>query len=80
MRDKPPPFVLALQQRIATLEAACMTTTASLVAAVSLLERGGKKAAPSDTMFKVMLSDYNKSIEAGRTALRAAGYPVGEEG
>lgn len=46
-----------------------MATLASLVAAVSLLRRGGRKAAPSDTMFNMMLSDYEKSIEASRDAL-----------
>lgn len=39
---------------------------ASLVAAVSLLENGGKKAAASDKMFDQMLADYRKAIEAGR--------------
>jgi hypothetical protein len=39
---------------------------ASLVAAVSLLKRGGKKAAASDKMFEIMLSDYDAAIEAGR--------------
>jgi hypothetical protein len=43
--------------------------TVSLIAAVSLLERGGKKAAGSDKMFSIMLDDYRKSIEAGRAAL-----------
>jgi hypothetical protein len=31
---------------------------ASLAAAISLLEKGGKKAAPSDKMFEQMLTDY----------------------
>lgn len=44
---------------------------ASLAAAISLLERGGKKAAPSDKMFKQMLSDYRKSLEEARAALTA---------
>jgi len=41
---------------------------ASLSAAISLLERTpkAKKAAPSDTMFEMMLSDYRKALEAGR--------------
>jgi hypothetical protein len=41
---------------------------ASLAAAISLLERTpkAKKAAPSDTMFEMMLSDYRKALEAGR--------------
>ena len=42
---------------------------AHLVAAHSLLQRGGKKAAPSDTMFMQMLKDYEKSINNGRTIL-----------
>jgi hypothetical protein len=41
----------------------------SLIAAHSLLEHGGKKAAPSNTMFEIMLSDYAKSIARGRKAL-----------
>ena len=46
-------------------------TLASLVAAVSLLRRGGRKAAPSDAMFNKMLADYEKAIEASRIALAA---------
>jgi len=48
---------------------------ASLVAAVSLLERADeihrapRYAAPSDRMFKTMLDDYRRAIEAGRQAL-----------
>jgi hypothetical protein len=55
--------------RIAELEAALSDTTAHLVAAVSLLERGGKKAAPSNTMFEQMLVDHKNSIERARAAL-----------
>ena len=55
--------------RIAELEAALSDATAHLVAAVSLLERGGKKAAPSNTMFAQMLVDHKNSIERGRAAL-----------
>lgn len=43
---------------------------AHLVAAVSLIERGGKKAAPSDKMYRQMLKDYHASIERGRQHLR----------
>jgi uncharacterized protein YqeY len=45
-----------------------MGLIASLAAAISLLERTpkAKKAAPSDTMFEMMLSDYRKALEAGR--------------
>lgn len=44
------------------------TVTAHLVAAHSLLRAGGKKAAASDTMFEMMLGDYESAIEAGRAA------------
>ena len=47
---------------------------ASLAAAVSLLKAGGRKAAPCDTMFKIMLNDYEKAIEQGR-----AGFHTAEE-
>ncbi len=49
--------------------------TAHLVAAHSLLSRGGKKAAASDTIFKIMLQDYEKSFEAGRKALAKVKKP-----
>ena len=42
---------------------------ASLAAAISLLEASGKaakKAAPSDKMFDIMLTDYKKSLERAR--------------
>lgn len=42
----------------------------SLVAAVSLLKKGPKKAAPSDRMFDAMVADYEKAIERGRAALK----------
>ncbi len=44
---------------------------ASLSAAISLLQRGGKKAAPSDKMFNQMLADYNLSLDRFRTTLAA---------
>lgn len=43
--------------------------SASLAAAISLLERGGKKAAPSDKMFAQMLADYNASLDRARATL-----------
>ena len=51
---------------------------ASLVAAISLLERTprAKKAAPSDKMFDQMIADYKAAIEQGRAALAAEGYVV----
>ena len=57
--------------RIAQLEDALIDAGASLAAAISLLERGGKKAAASDKMFAVMLSDYQKSMDRARAALEA---------
>lgn len=44
---------------------------ASLVAAVSLLKRSSKMAAPSDRMFDQMIADYERSIEHGRAFLVA---------
>ena len=49
-----------------------IAVTASLAAAISLLERGGKaakKAAPSDLMFDQMVLDYTASLEDARDAL-----------
>ena len=57
-----------LSERDALREAA-LDALAALVAAVSLLEGGGKKAAASDKMFAQMLVDYRASIERTRAAL-----------
>lgn len=51
---------------------ALISCAASLAAAISLLERGGKaakKAAPSDKMFDQMLTDYRKSLANAREVL-----------
>jgi hypothetical protein len=42
---------------------------ASLSAAVSLLERGGKQGAPSNKMFGMMLEDYRRDLAEGRAML-----------
>ena len=55
-------------ERDAFREALC-DAAAHLAAAISLLERGGKKGAPSDKMFAMMLDDYRKSSDRARTAL-----------
>jgi hypothetical protein len=55
--------------RIAELEAALKETAFCLLAAVSLLERGGKKAAPSNKIFEQMLVDYKNGVERARAAL-----------
>jgi hypothetical protein len=54
-------------------------TLAALAAAISLLDRGSKKAAASDRMFDAMLSDYRKALDAGRAAIDRA-RQSGEEG
>jgi len=54
-----------------------VAVTASLAAAISLLERtpGAARAAPSNMMFDQMLADYRRSLEAARKALRAQSMP-----
>jgi hypothetical protein len=42
---------------------------ASLAAAISLLERSPKTAAPSNTMFDIMLNDYREALAKGRQTL-----------
>jgi len=59
----------AQTRRIAELETALKDATVCLVAAISLLERGGKKAAPSNKMFEQMLVDYKNGVERARAAL-----------
>jgi hypothetical protein len=48
---------------------AAVDAGASLAAAISLLERGGRKAAPSNKMFDQMLVDYRNSLERTRATL-----------
>ena len=63
--------VLTIVPAQCALREALVSVTASLAAAISLLERTpkAKKAAPSDKMFEQMLIDYRKSLETGRAAL-----------
>ena len=61
---------VVLRARVAKLEEATVDAAASLAAAISLLERGGKKAAPSDKMFEQMLVDYCNSLERARAVLK----------
>ena len=62
----------ALRAEQDALQQVLVDVTAHLVAAHSLLKRGGKKAAGSDKMFTIMLKDYEASIERGRNVVRAA--------
>lgn len=57
MTTNPTPAVVERRRDVA------MAALASLRAAISLLERGGKKAAPSDLMFAQMLLDYHKAAD-----------------
>lgn len=57
------------QPDVRELVEAFIETTASLAAALSLLEKGGRKAAASDKMFSIMLDDYRGALEKARAAL-----------
>ena len=59
------------QKEIQKLREVLIGVLAGFVASVDLLERGGKKAAPSDKMFAQMLVDYKNRIERGRAAVAA---------
>jgi hypothetical protein len=67
--------IASLRVQLATTREALMPVMASLAAAISLLERGGKKAAPSDKMFEQMLKDYRSSLDKARAAFTKAGKP-----
>ena len=45
------------------LEEASLHLAASLTAAITLLEMGGRKAAPSNKMFDQMIQDYKNSLD-----------------
>lgn len=49
-----------------------ISTTASLMAALSLLEKGGRRAAASNKMFEQMLEDYRHRVESARNVLAKA--------
>ena len=68
-RDQGAKDYCALRDREDALTVILLEVTASLAAAISLLERGSKKAAPSDKMFDQMLKDYKKSLNAARATL-----------
>ena len=69
------PTIIATEHAriVAEKEDALIACAASLAAAISLLEKGGKaakKAAPSDKMFDQMLLDYKHALELARAALK----------
>ena len=66
----PPSELDQLRAEVAALRKVTVNVTAHLVAAHSLLKRGGKKAAGSDKMFEIMLKDYEASIDTVRAALK----------
>ena len=73
--DNEAEYIIAVEHAriVAEKEDALIACAASLAAAVSLLERGGKaakKAAPSDKMFDQMLLDYKTALELARAALK----------
>jgi len=68
----PADCIEALEAENERLREELVGVAASLAAAISLLERGGKaakKAAPSDLMFDQMVRDYTASLERARAAL-----------
>ena len=80
--DNQDPYEVGLQSRSSQsgcrdcgVVGALGNVTAHLIAAHSLLSSGGKKAVASDTIFKIMLQDYEKSFEAGRKALAKVRKP-----
>jgi len=59
----------SLRAEVERMTKALTISAASLVAAIRLLKRAGKKGAPSDKMFAMMLADYNKALDEARAAL-----------
>ena len=61
--------VASLEVKLANAEGAAIDAGAHLAAAIYLLEKGGKKAAPSNKMFDQMIADYKNSLERTRATL-----------
>ncbi len=58
----------SLREDISKAKEALREVVPSLAAAISLLDRSPKTAAPSNRMFDVMLKNYKKSLSVGRAA------------
>jgi hypothetical protein len=58
-----------LEAKLAKTGEALLDSAAHLCSATSLLERGGKKAAPSDKIFKQILKNYNRNLKRTRATL-----------
>lgn len=58
-----------LARKVIQIREVAIDAAASLAAAISLLERSPKKAAPSDKMFDQMLVDYRASLDRARAVL-----------
>ncbi len=63
----------AVRAKLRRADEVIKDVTASLVAACSLLQRGGKKAAASDKIFAQMLADYEASILRARSYFTKGG-------
>lgn len=71
MMDEAAAEITRLRAKVAKadeLEDAFIGVAASLSAAIYLLEKGGRAAAPSNKMFDQMLKDYKRSLEQARAA------------
>lgn len=62
--------ITPLREENARLRKVLTSTAANLAAAISLLEHGGKQAAPSNNMFNQMILDYKNSLQRARDVLK----------
>jgi hypothetical protein len=61
---------MTLREPDSEFETASKDVAACLAAAISLLEGGGVRAAPSRRMFEAMVQDYRESLERFRKVAR----------
>ena len=65
-------YALGLEGDIESLGDALSDALAALTATISLLQAGGRKGAPSNKMFNLMIADYCETLENGIEALKNA--------